>query len=348
MLRTLPSMPQYTLVLSTYVCRFQPSSVMTRPMIASLSPPAYASALSKKLQPASWAACMHSSAMSSFSWLSNVTQLPKEMTDTWRPLRPSRRYFIFVVMGCTLPPHRACARGLLRRAAAAMPAGPTLISIHRPAVPPRPTTPPDGREVQRRRWGRPSSRARHPTTPHGWGRRRTARRRPAYRPATAAADPRRRGAVQFAPDADSHVPRRPPPRRRQRVPAARCGCGRSHGERQPRRRSGVREAAQFLHHDLGLGPGRDRFDGEQVRRRRHQHLQPGAMEGPHLGPGSLVAAVVLAAVAEARPERPDRTGHTGGPAGTGHVGGGRQQPARLRGREPGTDEPGLAGLIAGR
>ena len=67
---------------------------MTRPMIASLSPAAYASALSKKLQPASYAVCMHSIARSSFIWLSNVTQLPNESTDTCRPLRPSRRYSI--------------------------------------------------------------------------------------------------------------------------------------------------------------------------------------------------------------------------------------------------------------
>ena len=51
-------------------------------MIASLCPPAYASALSKKLHPASYAACMHSSASLSSSWVSNVTQLPNDSTLT--------------------------------------------------------------------------------------------------------------------------------------------------------------------------------------------------------------------------------------------------------------------------
>ena len=99
MFGTLPWMPQNTFVVSTYEYRGQPSSCRTRPMIASLLPPAYTSALSKKLHPASWAACMQSSARLSSSWVSNVTQLPNDSTLTLMPVRPSRRYSISVVLG---------------------------------------------------------------------------------------------------------------------------------------------------------------------------------------------------------------------------------------------------------
>ena len=77
-------------------------------MIASLLPPAYASALSKKLQPASSAACMHSSASVSSSWVSNVTQLPNDRTLSLMPVRPSRRYsildFLALVSGMATDP----------------------------------------------------------------------------------------------------------------------------------------------------------------------------------------------------------------------------------------------------
>src|SRR3954468_23193112 len=49
---------------------------------------------------------MQSIARSSLSWLSNVTQLPNDSRDTCKPLRPTRRYFIFLLsaMPATLRP----------------------------------------------------------------------------------------------------------------------------------------------------------------------------------------------------------------------------------------------------
>ena len=84
-------------------------------MIASLSPPAYASALSKKLHPASCAACMHSSASVSSSWVSNVTQLPNDSTLTLMPARPSRRYSMLDFF-CVLVPGMAPRIRRYRRA----------------------------------------------------------------------------------------------------------------------------------------------------------------------------------------------------------------------------------------
>ena len=89
-------------------------------MIVSLLPPAYTSALSKKLQPASWAACMHSSARFVSSCVSNVTQLPKLSTLTLMPERPSRRYSIclFGIAMSVDPidhPHRTSGAGSVRR-----------------------------------------------------------------------------------------------------------------------------------------------------------------------------------------------------------------------------------------
>ena len=62
-----------------------------RPITRSASPFAYASALSKKLTPASWAARMHASAPSSPTWLPNVTQAPNDSSLTFSPARPSLR-----------------------------------------------------------------------------------------------------------------------------------------------------------------------------------------------------------------------------------------------------------------
>src|SRR5262245_14109250 len=61
-------------------------------MMRSDSPPAYDSALSKKLTPALRAASRHSIAVSRPSWAPNDTHEPNESTLTWRPLRPRRRY----------------------------------------------------------------------------------------------------------------------------------------------------------------------------------------------------------------------------------------------------------------
>ncbi len=73
-------------------------------MIDSLLPPAYASALSKKLHPASPAAAMQSTASEVSSCVSNVTQLPNDNTLTLRPLLPSRRYSIFgLTFGVGMP-----------------------------------------------------------------------------------------------------------------------------------------------------------------------------------------------------------------------------------------------------
>ena len=60
-------------------------------MIVSLRPAAYDSALSKKLHPASCAACMHSSAWSVSICKSNDTHDPNDSTDTLIPVRPNRR-----------------------------------------------------------------------------------------------------------------------------------------------------------------------------------------------------------------------------------------------------------------
>lgn len=87
-------MPQNSLVVSTYDQRGHASSRNASPMIASLRPPAYASALSKKLHPESCAACMHSIAARVASCVSNVTQLPNPSTLTLTPELPSLRYSI--------------------------------------------------------------------------------------------------------------------------------------------------------------------------------------------------------------------------------------------------------------
>src|SRR3546814_1339170 len=64
---------------------------MACPMIRSDSPIAYASALSKKFTPASWAASMQSRALPTSSWLPKLTQEPNDSTLTWRPDLPNRR-----------------------------------------------------------------------------------------------------------------------------------------------------------------------------------------------------------------------------------------------------------------
>ncbi len=56
-------MPQKNLVETTYVWRGQPSCLIASPMIVSDLPPAYTSALSKKLTPASYAAARQSLAV---------------------------------------------------------------------------------------------------------------------------------------------------------------------------------------------------------------------------------------------------------------------------------------------
>src|SRR5579863_4383770 len=66
-------------------------------MIRSDSPPEYASALSKKLTPASPAASMHSTASPVSSCGPKVTHEPNDSTLTLRPVRPSRRYSISIV-----------------------------------------------------------------------------------------------------------------------------------------------------------------------------------------------------------------------------------------------------------
>ena len=62
-------MPQKNLVETTYFSRGQASFFSTSPMMRSLSPAAYTSALSKKLTPRSHAAAMHSIAAFVSSWL---------------------------------------------------------------------------------------------------------------------------------------------------------------------------------------------------------------------------------------------------------------------------------------
>src|SRR5690242_18841900 len=88
--------PQNTLVEIVYDQRGQPSFAIASPMIRSDSPPAYDSALSKKLTPASYAAFMHSDASPTPNWSPNVTHEPSDSTLTWRPARPSRRYSMFM------------------------------------------------------------------------------------------------------------------------------------------------------------------------------------------------------------------------------------------------------------
>src|SRR6056297_158253 len=107
--------PQKTFVVTTYDQRGHPSSRSTSPMIVSLLPPAYASALSKKLQPASPAAAMQSRARLLSSWVSKVTQLPNDSTLTLSPVLPRRRYSMLgftagVAMSATLPSDRVVNR----------------------------------------------------------------------------------------------------------------------------------------------------------------------------------------------------------------------------------------------
>src|SRR5689334_11740316 len=66
-------------------------------MIRSDSPPAYTSALSKKLTPRSHAALKQSHARPVSSWLPKVTHDPNASTLTCSPERPSRRYSISVM-----------------------------------------------------------------------------------------------------------------------------------------------------------------------------------------------------------------------------------------------------------
>jgi len=69
--------------------RFTPASA--RPRTASAAVPAYTSAVSKVVMPASSAARTHAVAASSSTWLPWVSQLPYETSLTDRPLRPRRR-----------------------------------------------------------------------------------------------------------------------------------------------------------------------------------------------------------------------------------------------------------------
>ena len=83
-------MPQKNFVETTYFRRGQASFFSASPMISSLLPAAYTSALSKKFTPASQAAAMHSRAAPVSSWLPYVTHEPNESSLTLRPERPSR------------------------------------------------------------------------------------------------------------------------------------------------------------------------------------------------------------------------------------------------------------------
>ena len=74
-----------------YFRRGQASFFSASPMISSLLPAAYTSALSKKFTPGSHAAAMHSRAAPVSSWLPYVTHEPNESSLTLRPERPSRR-----------------------------------------------------------------------------------------------------------------------------------------------------------------------------------------------------------------------------------------------------------------
>src|ERR1035437_628661 len=81
-------------------------------MIVSERPPAYTSALSKKLTPASYAAARQSLALSPASWGPKLTHEPKERTLTLRPDRPRRRYCISMPRGYgTGPMFRVHVRG---------------------------------------------------------------------------------------------------------------------------------------------------------------------------------------------------------------------------------------------
>src|ERR1035441_6297247 len=81
-------------------------------MIVSDLPPAYTSALSKKLMPASYAAARQSRAVWPASCGPKLTQEPNERALTFRPERPRRRYCMSIARGYgTGPPdpraHRA-------------------------------------------------------------------------------------------------------------------------------------------------------------------------------------------------------------------------------------------------
>src|SRR5215203_1780482 len=65
---------------------------MASPMMRSASPRLLASALSKKLTPASRAVCNNSMASSFWTWVPNVTHEPRERTLTLTPAWPRRRY----------------------------------------------------------------------------------------------------------------------------------------------------------------------------------------------------------------------------------------------------------------
>ncbi len=85
------TMPQKNFVETTSRSRGQASFFSTSPMISSLLPAAYTSALSKKFTPRSHAAAMHSRAAPVSSWFPYVTHEPNESSLTLRPQRPSRR-----------------------------------------------------------------------------------------------------------------------------------------------------------------------------------------------------------------------------------------------------------------
>ena len=80
---------------------------MAWPMMRSDSPPAYDSALSKKLTPASRAAAMQSEASPMSIWSPKVTHEPKDSTLTFSPERPSLRYCISIPHLLLPTSHRA-------------------------------------------------------------------------------------------------------------------------------------------------------------------------------------------------------------------------------------------------
>src|SRR5262245_47925308 len=81
-------------------------------MIRSLSPPAYASALSKKFMPPWYAASRHSTAAPVSSWAPNDTHDPNDRTLTWRPDRPNRRYCMSAMPPTLRSPSRYGATAL--------------------------------------------------------------------------------------------------------------------------------------------------------------------------------------------------------------------------------------------
>src|SRR5438445_13247533 len=80
-------------------------------MTRSDSPPAYDSALSKKLMPASYAVAMHARASATPICPLNDTHDPNDSTLTFRPARPNRRYSM--VPHPRVGPRYPSPRGLL-------------------------------------------------------------------------------------------------------------------------------------------------------------------------------------------------------------------------------------------